>query len=376
MAIKGITDKKDYGFMEVGRIRKGILVETKKRGSKTGEMTSYPKDLDYFRIVPNLEETGLQEQLLKIYGPEPKQLDIYFPFKDIDKFWDPNLECYRGGRMVARSDGEFYEYKIDSNSGEVEVRNWLNDSGKRVPVDMTLNNGKGPEIYRTETKSGSGFRSYYLSPVGRLRLMIRQIPRFVYFTLITGSYRDIRYITDELQSLKILAEYMGKDLVGIPVKIWRRAEICNIIQPGKDPISTAKHFIHLEVEEDWVINMQEHLIGGSGYSDLQIPAAAAAEPVIITEDEEIQEAEFESVAEEIIEELPDPEVQEVEMVLDREITTDDHPKGSKDYTAFYKIANPLMGHEGAKALVAAFDMNAVAAFDEMLKRIDAGGLNG
>ena len=185
MPIKGLTDR-GLAFPEIGQIRKGKKV-TKKRKDKS-EYT-VPVDLKYFRVLFDEQEVDSAELFLEKYGEEPDQINIILPFNEIERCWDAWLEAYTAGRMVARSDGEIFTYLIDTDTGEILVRNGKPGSpyteGQTVGKDS-----KGKDIY--------------CRPVGRLKVIIPELARAAFLTVNTTSVHDIHNISSQLAGMLFL----------------------------------------------------------------------------------------------------------------------------------------------------------------------------
>src|SRR4030043_2419917 len=121
MPIKGLSDR-GLAFPEIGQIRKGAPKEEGK--NRPG------KDLEYFRVTIDEKETEAIATFTKAYGDKPDSINVILPFNEIDKMWEAWLEAYTAGRMAARSDGEYFVYLVDTNTGEVLVKNGLGKKGK------------------------------------------------------------------------------------------------------------------------------------------------------------------------------------------------------------------------------------------------------
>ncbi len=350
--IDGLTNTLKTGFVEIGRIRKGILFQPKDKKKKP-----YPKEVDYFRMVPNPDEEGLQELLDEIYSDckgKPKQLQIYFPFPEIDRFWDANLECYKGSRMVARSDGVTFQYLVDSKTGQVIVRNGLDENGQPVLCDMSVNDGRGPVIYESEHARP---KPYYLAPVGRLKIMIREIPRLAHFTLITGSRRDIKAISEELEGINQVAKFLGRPITGIPAIMKRRPEKINIIKDDGEALSTTKHFVHIETDPVWTAKIQ---IDMQNKSMAQISAGNSTEIPAEIHDGEFKE---EEAIEEAAEKLLDEEAETTEPV----ITEDkDRPTSANDHDKYYKFTKEYMSRTDAHDILKECKGDTQIAFDKVV----------
>ena len=239
MAIKGLTDK-GLSFPQIGRIRKGKMVPVK---GKEGVMR--PVDLDYFKVdfADDPEGERLAAKFTEVYGAEPKSINIFLPFNEIDQMWDGFLEAYTASRLLARSDGPTVEggvvlYRCDGKTGEALVLNGENlETGKieTHPADNIAGhdyNGKPVEY----------------SPIGRLKVIVPDLKEAAYLLFTTGSWNDIRFISQQLAGLKELNNDVIK---GVPLKLIRSDhEVMAPIKGKKTRVT--KSLISIKADPDWV----------------------------------------------------------------------------------------------------------------------------
>lgn len=226
MSIKGLTDR-GQAFPEIGQIRKGAKKEPNRIGA----------DLTYFRVEFDENEKKAAETFRAVYKDQPASIRIIFPFNEVDRMWDAWLEAYTAGRMIARSDGEYITYQLDDRSNII-VHNGLDKDGNRVkhPADGIAGhdaNGK-PVKFKAN---------------GRLKVIIPELSRAAYLTVITTSIHDIGNISDQLAAFK---ELNGGQLAGIPFILRRRKKM--ISTPGSDGnrVRRAKSLISIEADPEWV----------------------------------------------------------------------------------------------------------------------------
>src|SRR3990167_9198597 len=132
MSIKGLTDR-GMAFPEIGQIRKGAQKGEKSPG----------KDLTYFRVTFDEREQKAAETFRAVYGDQPDEIRVILPFDEIERMWDPFLEAYTAGRLVARSDGERFIYLVDTKTGELLVRDGYDvKTGKPRPYTDGMIVGK------------------------------------------------------------------------------------------------------------------------------------------------------------------------------------------------------------------------------------------
>jgi Recombination directionality factor-like len=234
MAIKGLSDRK-LSFPEIGQIRKGAA---KTDANKPGP------DLDYFRVIFDEAEKDAEYIFRNVYKDKPQELNIFLPFDEIERMWDPFLEAYTAGRMVARSDGEYFLYLLDTKTGEILVKNGLHLKTKRP---LPYIDGQQVGTY-TNRKSGKE-EPIFCKPVGRLKVIIPELARAAYLTVITGSYHDIANISAQLEAFKMLN---GGRIAGIPLVLRRRPK--RISTPNKDGtrVRRVKWLLSIEADPEWV----------------------------------------------------------------------------------------------------------------------------
>lgn len=112
-----ITGMSDIRRMpRAGKIRLGIRVPKKQKDSRCKHNNfpqelcgycSFPKDSDSFIVTPEIE---------KVYGVQPKELDIMFPTENRDMFAPQSLKMYKGRMLFCRGNGTVAT-RIDQEKG-------------------------------------------------------------------------------------------------------------------------------------------------------------------------------------------------------------------------------------------------------------------
>lgn len=275
MPIKGLTDR-GMAFPEIGQIRKGAPKPEK--GNRPG------KDLKYFRVEFDEQEVDAQELFEKVYGTEPQEINIYLPYDEIDRCWDANLEAYTASQMIARSDGETYQYLKDHETGEVLVRNGIEiATGEPKPYVE----GE-PASYYTDQKGKK--QPIFCKPTGRLKVIIPALERLCYLTLHTTSFYDIVNISSQLEALAFVNQ--GK-LQGIDIVLKRKPSMVST-PDHKDKtkrVRREKWLISLEASPDWV---QKQINGVRSRAELQLPEPDVPQ-IADSEDDEIIEGKHREV---------------------------------------------------------------------------------
>lgn len=227
MPIKGLSDRQ-LSFPSIGVIRKGAPKDERGR---------LGKDLTYFRTEFDEQETATAQIFKNKYGSEPREINILLPFDEIDRCWDAWIEAYTAGRMVARSDGEKFIYLIDTKTGEMLVKDGQpNKPYKPGPVG-TYTDGKGKE------------QPIECKPVGRLKVVIPELQRLAYMTVMTTSVHDIGNISAQLEALKTVNN--GR-LAGIPMVLRRRPKKISTPKPDGTRARYTKWMLSIEADPGWV----------------------------------------------------------------------------------------------------------------------------
>lgn len=261
MTIKGLTDR-HATFPEIGSIRKG----RKETRTKNGKEYEVPVDLKYFRIELDAQETKAAEIIKSVYKDEPTELNILFPFDDIDRNFECWLEGYVGGTMVYRSDGERILFEMDPATGERLVVNGTPEKPHRQnPIGFY-------------TSSSNKKEPINFKPTGRMKVIIPELARLCYLTVHTTSVHDVINLTAQLRALQAIH---GR-LAGIPLKLRRRP--LKISTPSGENGKRArreKWLLSVEADPEWVAakiaEMKRAALPAPEISALLPPAPATPE---------------------------------------------------------------------------------------------------
>jgi hypothetical protein len=217
MPIKGLTDR-NAGFPQIGVLRKGAPKAEKGPG----------RDLEHFRFDADDREAAAA--FAAIYGDEPRTVRVYVPYATTDENFEAWREDWIASSLKHRCDGQ-------------SCVRWLTGNGS----------------YSTEPIPCPGG----CKQVGRLKVIIPELRRMAFVTVLTTSIHDIMEIHANLAAL----ESARGDLRGIPLIVRRVPR--EISTPGADGkrVRRQKWLINIEAQPDWV--------------ELQLAAAAeAARPLI------------------------------------------------------------------------------------------------
>lgn len=287
MAIKGLTDR-GLSFPEIGQIRKGA----KKTDNAPG------KDLTYFRVEFDESEAETSNKFLSIYGKTPSEIRIILPFNEIPRMWDAWLEGYTAGRMVARSDGEHFTYLIDTSTGEILVK-----GGVDIKTGMPKPYVDGQVVGYWKDKRNKN-NPIYCKPTGRLKVIIPELGRAAYLTVMTTSTHDIANISAQLDAFKTVNNGL---IAGIPLILRRRPKKISCPNADGTRARRVKWMLSIEADPQWMKRMIGHLntlaLPGSEGEFMALPSG---EEVEVTP-EEFNEPEEEYQDGEFTEEEPEPE---------------------------------------------------------------------
>ncbi len=183
MPINGLTDKRR--LPRIGKIKTG-----EKAISKGGK--EYPRAIDYFRF--DIDDEKLMEVAKKLYGDQPKVLDITFPFDDEAPFDNVFPQYYKRFRAsmgcVCKGDG-------------IKATEALEDG--------TFNDDKvclGQECEEHKAKK--------CRQVASLKFAVAKFPALGIFQLDTGSYNSIVNINSTLALVK---ELPGHKINGVTFRL-------------------------------------------------------------------------------------------------------------------------------------------------------------
>ena len=249
MPIKGLTDR-GLSFPEIGQIRKGAPKPERGPG----------KDLQYFRVTFDEREQEAERVFRQRYGDEPDTINIFLPFNEIERQWDAWLEAYLAGRMVARSDGEVILYLVDVKTGEILVKN-----GVDLKTGQPRRYVEGQPVGTWRSKAGKD-EMIYLEPSGRLKVIVPELARAAYLTVITGSIHDIINISAQLEAFKRLN---GGRISGIPLVLRRRPKRISVpSDEGASRVRRTKWMLSVEADPEWVkmmlLETKRHALPGNG----------------------------------------------------------------------------------------------------------------
>jgi len=271
--IKGLSDR-GLAFPEIGKIRLGMKV-------KNAQGVEYPTDLTYFRVEFDESEGEAQQVFLNAYpGGQPKVMRVLLPYNELSRNWDAYYEAYTASRLVARSDGETILYWVNTKDGRTMVRDgkavetiasdlYVMKDGQavvagaiRAEIGQPVPYVEGMVVGRDYQKKPVTFRV-----VGRLKVILPELQRYVYLTLTTGSKLGVinlggvsldpetgeRVYSGELGAVAAICdEINGGRLQGVPFLLSRRMKEIRY-KDGDKTKKTTKALLHIEADPSWVM---------------------------------------------------------------------------------------------------------------------------
>lgn len=272
MPIAGLTTDRDASFPRLGKIRKGGV----KTGNKPG------KDLDYFRM--DSDRPRVMERFREIYGPEPKEINVWLPYATVQECFDPWMKEYATGSLKRQCDGNNQVIWLEGKS----YRGVYNDE---APIPCMKKVGKTCACKET----------------GLLRVMVKELFQegiIGYFDVETHSKWDIITLTSNLEA----AYRLRPNLLGIPFVLRRTPQKISTPMGENSRSRVEKWLLTIEPDATWVAkqfqDMYQTALSGPGAS---IPALPP-KPELILEAGDDEEYEIEEI--------------EIETPLDRKATID------------------------------------------------------
>jgi len=249
MSIKGLTDRNEGAFPQIGIIRKGAPKTQNAPG----------KDLAYFRVEFDEKEVEAAQVFVNKFTNAPTDITIMLPFNEIGRCWEAWRETYVAGALIHRCDGEHVQYAINSKTGERIVINGIGQNGQPVLCRGKIDGCK---------------------PSGRLRIIVPELQRLAYLMVLTTSIHDIINISNQLDAISAMT---GGRLAGIPLVLRRRPKkISTPSGEGGKRARREKWLISIEADPEWVkaklLQMKHDALPGNGFAQLPEPTRPPSGP--------------------------------------------------------------------------------------------------
>lgn len=221
---------------ELGKIKIGKKGQLQK--SNRGSDYQRPLKLDHFQIVGL--ERGPDNNLLvdtalhKLIGDKPRELDVVFPYNEIDLNFLTFYAWYSSRVIRCRGNGEI-AFRLDEKTGDYN----------EIPCDPSTCPIHTPPPPKNQSQKPS---PVLCKPNGILSAILMKAPRLGgVYKFRTTSYHTIRNILSSLQMIKQLT---GGSLAGIPLKLTLKPQTVN-------PKGTAGAIVVHVVSVEWVGTLEE-----------------------------------------------------------------------------------------------------------------------
>lgn len=206
MAIKGMTGQGPT-LPKIGELRKGAPKPERGPG----------QDLTYFRFTT--DDADAADRFREIYGLEPRAIRVFLPFGSTGENFEAWKEEWTASSLKHRCDGE-------------DCVLWLDSKGN----------------YSKEPKSCPGG----CKQVGRLKVIIPELKRWAFVTVLTTSEHDIRQLDANLLALESLQRARGGDLCGVPLILKRAPRKISTPRGNGERKRAEKWLLTIEAQPQWV----------------------------------------------------------------------------------------------------------------------------
>ena len=194
MPIKGLTE--NTRFPRIAKFHLGIKVPAKKNPD-----VLIPQATDYFVIPKEGAQGGeLRQQIIDLYGAEPRKLEIIFPIGDPEMVASQFYRCYQSSRgLVCRGDGEIARRVYDSKSKTFALPN--------KDTDVTLIKDDHPCLGRDcpDYTGRAGCRELM-----NLQFMLPRVSGLGIWQIDTSSINSIRNINSQIGEKGLVRQVYGR----------------------------------------------------------------------------------------------------------------------------------------------------------------------
>lgn len=274
--IKHLAERRRY--IRLGKVRLGVqvevLTETGKIKMRNGKPVMRPQATDYFVIKEEVE--GARQQVLNIFGEEPKELRIRFLFDDEGQTFPQYLKMYRGdGELRCMGDGEYvYVRRYYDKAKKIDEK--LISGGAflhgRFPLDG-LAIGDVLDVWQEQYGWGDEWNGENLvpclgpecpqhnprgcRPTGRLLFMIEGIERLGFWEMVVHQYALVG-INSQLELCRAFTgQYLGRPtILRVPFILRLRGPEkfkVRVIEKGQEKDKTITAWIpEIEPDPEWV----------------------------------------------------------------------------------------------------------------------------
>jgi hypothetical protein len=230
-------------------------MESKTKTGKDGKTyeVSYPVQDDHFVLTDAPE-------IASVYGETPKEIDVLFPFPDVQRNFDAHYCVWAGGVLVCKGDGEQVlaanPFRVEEKNGRVGVYNAPGDTLVDNGVALKAFSWNGSHFEAGETvpcpgaKQGLYPHCAACSPSSMLKVMLahQDLIRFGYYQISTGSGRNYDTLLGTMEEICKLAGRVN----GIPFKL-RIVEEATLFQDAAGQRKqTKRFFLQLEPQPELI----------------------------------------------------------------------------------------------------------------------------
>lgn len=214
MPIVGLTDT-GAALPKVGTLRKG--------GPKPDERHIGP-DLKHLRFTS--DDPEMVKRFTDAYGDQPKEVNVFFLFNDIDDIFSAWREHWLAGGLQHRCDGQTCVLWLDPKTNEYKT--------DTIPC---------PDKDKPDKQKRC-------KPIGRLSVLIPELQKLATVSVLTSSKHDIMSIQQSLEAAKLLQQ---NKLAGIPFILCRKEREISTPGDGNKRARRKKSLLFIEPAHRYAI---------------------------------------------------------------------------------------------------------------------------
>lgn len=294
-------------------------IECPNCGQKNRSRRPYPTQADHFVLTDAPE-------IAKVYGDEPRELDVILPFPDIERNFDASYTVWAGGVLVCKGDGEFVDLATPYEVKKRKRNNKTYTTFSSAPGDTLVVNGEAQVAFNwngEEFQPGDHVpcpgadadlyphcQACKVSAILKVMMARPDLFRLGYYQIATGSGRNYDTI---LGTLELIHSQAGR-VNGIPFKLRLVEEPTTYFEANGQRRQTNKWFLQLEPDPDFTRKLYRQQAA-------QILEAGAPVPRLAAPAEEFDEYDPEA---------PPPVASEVIDAEAGEIVPEDEDAGMSD----------------------------------------------
>lgn len=239
-----VTIKQSIGFPEIGQVRKG--------NPKTDKGYVGQDLKTKLRVVFYPGEDNQKSQAAFIHahgGLIVDRINFTFPFQNPFECFDCWYEAYSAGRMIARADGERF-IRLIGEDGQVQV----SGGEPYTPFDPS------EPVYYTNRRTGQR-EAARMKATGRLKILIPELNRVAYLTVMTTSIYDIARLNQQLGALQTLSGFLpsGRGVSGMPLVLSRQMVNVTWVQDDGSAKRVPHGLLTIEADPAWVEQMMNRM---------------------------------------------------------------------------------------------------------------------